>query len=200
MSAAVAAAQTLTVNVVDHRGRPVDDAIVSVFPTDTAAKGGAGDGAVMDQIDESFAPHILVVPTGTPVSFPNHDDVRHHVYSFSDAKKFELPLYEGTPTDPVIFDQSGVVVLGCNIHDWMRGYIYVTDASSTARSVEGKATLELGASAYRVEVWHPLLRSKENWTATVDASSGGAQELSAEIRLKPALKIRRAPKAGKTKY
>jgi len=193
----------LIVEVQDHRGAPVDDAVVTVFPMSDGGTSASlvESTAVMDQIDESFVPHVLVVPVGMAVRFPNHDDVRHHVYSFSEAKHFELPLYQGAPANPVVFDQPGSVVLGCNIHDWMRGYIYVTDAAIFALSVEGKASFpNLPAGEARVEIWHPRLRGKENWSGTATIVAGTPVEIKAEIRLKPAIKIRRAPKAGKKKY
>ena len=197
----VAAGAQITVVVSDHRGNPVDDAVVTATPIGSAAQGAPAAPAVMDQIDETFVPHVLAVPTGTSVQFPNHDDVRHHVYSFSETKNFELPLYEGTPANPVVFETPGSVVLGCNIHDWMRGYIFVTDAPHFAQVTDGRGTLdELAEGTYTVEVWHPLQRSNENWTAEATVNGNGTTELQVEIRLKPALKVRRAPKAGKTEY
>lgn len=195
------AAAQITVVVTDHRGNPVEDAVVTATPTGGSPESGVSGGAVMDQIDESFVPHVLPVPTGTAVKFPNHDDVRHHVYSFSEPKNFELPLYEGTPADPVMFDTPGSVALGCNIHDWMRGYIFVTDAPHYAVVTGGRGTLEaLPDGSYTVEVWHPLQRSKTNWSTEASVADGTPEELVVEIRLKPALKVRRAPKAGKTEY
>ena len=82
---------------------------------------------IVDQINLEFVPHVKPVVVGSPVYFPNKDDVRHHVYSFSPAKRFELPLYSGTPAAPVVFDRPGIVAIGCNIHDWMLGYIYVAE-------------------------------------------------------------------------
>ena len=81
--------------------------------------------AVMDQVNKEFVPHVLPVAVGTEVSFPNHDQIHHHVYSFSRTKTFEIPLYKGEAAPPVRFDQVGAVKLGCNIHDWMSGVILV---------------------------------------------------------------------------
>ena len=81
----------------------------------------------MSQQGKAFVPDVLVVTRGTSVHFPNRDSVRHHVYSFSPIKKFELKLYTGTPANPVVFDKSGVAVLGCNIHDHMVGWVLVLD-------------------------------------------------------------------------
>ena len=91
----------------------------------------------MAQQGKQFLPDVLVVPVGTSVHFPNRDSVRHHVYSFSPAKKFELKLYTGTPANPVVFDRAGVVTLGCNIHDRMVGWIVVVDTPYYAQAAEG---------------------------------------------------------------
>ena len=90
--------------------------------------------AVVDQVDKEFTPKVNAILVGTSVIFPNHDNVRHQVYSFSPAKRFELPLYAGVPAQPVVFDTPGVVVLGCNIHDWMVGYVYVSESPYFAKT------------------------------------------------------------------
>ena len=111
--------------VVTSNGQPVADAVVVAVPTDGALPAGKVRAEQLDQIDKEFVPRVKPVLVGSTVAFPNKDSVRHHVYSFSPAKRFELPLYAGVPSQPVLFDRPGVVVLGCNIHDWMVGYIYV---------------------------------------------------------------------------
>jgi hypothetical protein len=113
----------------------------------------------MDQRDQQFAPHVLAVQRGTAVSFPNSDQIRHHVYSFSEPKRFELRLYSGVPADPVVFDRAGTVVLGCNIHDDMIGFVRVVDTPWFATSGEdGVARIEkVPAGRYRAELWHPRL-------------------------------------------
>ena len=114
----------------------------------------------MDQRDQQFAPPVLAVQRGTAVRFPNSDQIRHHVYSFSEAKRFELRLYSGVPADPVIFDRAGTVVLGCNIHDNMIGFVRVVDTPWFAKSgASGVARVEhVPAGRYRVELWHPRLQ------------------------------------------
>ena len=92
--------------------------------------------AVLDQKNRMFVPHVLPIQTGTAVTFPNSDNVRHQVYSFSPAKKFQLPLYAGTPAAPVVFDKPGVVTVGCNIHDQMSAYIVVVDTPYFALTAE----------------------------------------------------------------
>lgn len=150
-------AATLEVLAYQADGRPVTDAVVTV-----QGPVGAPEGVLkadMDQRGQRFAPHVLAVHTGTQVRFPNSDNIRHQVYSFSAAKRFELRLYEGTPADPLLFDKPGVVVLGCNIHDWMLGYIYVTDDPRFGVSdAQGRVRLEqLPAGDYHLTLWHPQL-------------------------------------------
>ncbi len=129
--------------------------------------------------------------------------MRHHVYSFSPAKRFELPLYAGVPAEPVVFDKPGVVVLGCNIHDWMVGYVYVSESPYFAKTgKDGKALLtELPPRAYTLRVWHPQLDAAEETTRkTVDARTG-LIAVAWTIRLKREAKVRRAPTGeGRTRY
>jgi len=106
-----------------------------------------------------FVPHILPIQTGTAVTFPNSDNVRHQVYSFSAAKKFQLPLYAGTPAAPVVFDKPGVVTLGCNIHDHMSAYLVVVDTPYFALTVAGRGELSsLPEGKYDVRVWYAGMR------------------------------------------
>jgi len=160
-----ARAATLEVAVADGEGKPL--ARVAVYAT---AIGGshapalaAAAAATMDQHDERFVPHILVVQTGTSVLFPNNDEVSHHVYSFSPTKSFELGLYKGQVHPPIVFDEPGIVVLGCNIHDGMLGYIRVVDTPYFAlTNEEGVAIVEgVPDGAYDVEIWTPRARQSD---------------------------------------
>jgi plastocyanin len=148
--------------VTDQAGKPVPDAVVSLTPLGGPPPAVRPAAAVMDQVNKEFVPSVLPVMVGTAVSFPNRDNIRHHVYSFSPAKKFELPLYIGTPSAPVVFDKPGPVALGCNIHDWMVAYIYVVATPHFAKTTaDGKAHLDgLPAGSYEARVWHPRLRGE----------------------------------------
>jgi len=147
--------------VADEKGKPIEDAVVSMTPLGTMPAAPPPSTALMDQHDKEFVPYVLPVYVGTRVTFPNRDNIRHHVYSFSSAKKFELPLYIGTPAAPVVFDKPGVVALGCNIHDQMSAFIIVTDSAWTARTnAEGMVVFGDAPSASgRLTVWHPYLRA-----------------------------------------
>ncbi len=150
-------------NVVDQHNQKVANAIVKI-PQQRQQPLPISNIAVMDQINKQFAPHVLLISAGQRVSFPNRDDIRHHVYSFSKAKPFEIKLYKNTPTEPIAFENSGVVELGCNIHDQMLGYIYITDSEFTAKTNEqGIAVIHLDGdnidsnNVHSVSVWHPQL-------------------------------------------
>ncbi|KWS86318.1 methylamine utilization protein [Pseudomonas amygdali] len=160
-SAANASASAFTAQVFDKQGKPLADAVVTLKgPADPSP---AVLKAAMDQRDQEFAPHVLAVHTGTQVKFPNSDNIRHQVYSFSPAKRFELRLYEGTPSEPLLFDKPGVVVLGCNIHDWMVGYIYVTDEPWFGVT-DSNGLLKLDqvpAGHYAATLWHPQIEDMQ---------------------------------------
>src|SRR5262249_51537063 len=112
--------------------------------------------AVIDQINKRFVPRVTVVRTGTSITFPNSDHIRHQVYSFSPAKTFTLKLYAGTPPTAVVFDRPGLVVLGCNIHDQMVAFVGVVDTPYFARTTAtGIVTVDVPSGRYRMRVWHP---------------------------------------------
>ncbi|AWL11123.1 hypothetical protein HMF8227_00627 [Saliniradius amylolyticus] len=114
--------------------------------------------AQMDQVSRQFKPHVLVVQKGSRVIFPNSDSIKHHVYSFSPAKTFELELYKDRAPEPLTFDKQGQVELGCNVHDWMLGYIYVVDTPYFTRTnQDGQATLDVPKGNYQLHVRHPRL-------------------------------------------
>ena len=138
-------------------GAPAADAVVSLHSPAAVAATRAGR-ATIDQRASQFVPRVTVVTVGTPVVFPNSDNVRHQVYSFSPAKRFELPLYAGKPAAPVVFATPGVVELGCNIHDWMLAYVVVVDTPYHAiTDARGQARIQAPAGTYTLRVWHPGL-------------------------------------------
>ena len=152
----LAQAGTLQVTVQAADG-PLRDAVASLHRLDARAP-AAPEKAEMDQRDLQFAPHVLAVTAGSEVRFPNRDNLRHQVYSFSPARTFDLPLYSGHQAEPVRFDTPGVVELGCNIHDGMIGYIVVLETPYHAvTGADGVARFEVPAGAYRLEVWHERL-------------------------------------------
>jgi len=148
------AAATIEVAVHDGRGGAVHDAVVYAVPESRPVPPPKRT-AVMEQKNRAFIPHVLPVQTGTAVRFPNLDDVQHHVYSFSPAKPFQLPLYKGNPPNAVVFDKPGVVTLGCNIHDQMSAFIVVVDTPYFEKTAaNGRVALrDLEPGRYSVHVW-----------------------------------------------
>jgi plastocyanin len=183
--------------VLDQDRHPAVNAVVLLKPQkeDAAARAKPADG-IMDQIDEEFVPLVLPVAAGATVHFPNQDDIRHDVYSFSPAKTFELPLYSGRTAPGIVFDKPGVVVLGCNIHDWMIGYIYVADTPWFGKTAEqGMVKLDdIPAGEYYARVWHPGMSETEASTVQrISVPATGAVDVQWLLHLKPELRKRRAP-------
>lgn len=141
--------------ILDQQGQPLADAVVELL--DPSNKQRVTKPAEVAQKDLVFRPFVSAVQIGTAVDFPNMDKTRHHVYSFSPAKVFELKLYVNKPDAPVLFDTLGIVALGCNIHDYMQAYIYVGESQFLAVTDEqGKATFDqLPAGNYQLKLWHP---------------------------------------------
>lgn len=149
----------LRVHVGDTAGVSVTDAVISLTPVDSHPPSARKAAAVMDQHELRFVPFVLPVQMGTSVTFPNSDNVRHQVYSFSSSKRFQLALYAGNHASSVLFDRPGIVILGCNIHDWMVGYVVVLDTPYFAKTGDdGTARLsDLPAGTYVARLWQPRI-------------------------------------------
>ena len=198
-----AGAASLTASVKGDDGKPVADAVVEATRLDSDGRPmPAVAPAAIDQVDKQYVPYVTAVRVGTPVSFPNSDDIRHHVYSFSKAKTFEIALYRGTPSDPILFDKPGPVALGCNIHDWMMAYVFVTETPHFGVTADdGTVTLsDLPAGDYEIRVWHPRLKGEAGATTQRVAVSGADVSLSFSIQHKPVWRARRAPSMGRGRY
>ena len=187
-------AGSLEVIVKNDNGGPASDAVAYAAAVG-AASAAPKKHALVDQRDKQFVPYVTAVQVGTAVSFPNSDNIRHHVYSFSPAKKFELPLYSGVPAEPVVFDKVGFVTLGCNIHDWMIAYVAVlpTPYFQVTRQ-DGRAVLkDLPAGQYTVQVWHPALKGQPEAFAQRVEVGGGTKSLLFTLPLKHDVRAKRAP-------
>ena len=190
--AAPASASDLVVTVLTRGGKAVPNAVVTVRPQGSLSRGAIRFPwpYVMAQKDMQFEPFVLIVPVGAEVAFPNLDEVRHHVYSFSPAKTFELKLYSRDQTRTVKFDKAGVVGLGCNIHDDMSAFIRVVDTPFAAKtSARGEALVhDLPAGPASVTIWHPYLKVRGGeLTRQITAPASGTVSLSfpADLRVPP---------------
>ena len=184
-----ACAGDLALRIVDGAGKPVEDAVVTIRPA-----GGVPAGPitfpwpnVMVQQNIAFNPHVLIVPVGATVRFPNKDNVRHHVYSFSRPAKFELKLFGKDEARTYVFKTEGAVALGCNIHDTMSGFIKVVDTPFAGKT-DGAgqvriAALPLGTS--QVTIWHAAMRAKDNEIVANVPMTSGLVSKTFTVNLRP---------------
>jgi plastocyanin len=195
-------ALNVSVIVQYNKGKPLEDAVLYAKSMDVQALFARNKGrAVMDQRNKEFIPYVLPVQKGTWVYFPNSDNIRHHVYSFSKPKKFELPLYKGKSAPPVFFGTPGVVILGCNIHDWMLSYIYIIDSPFFSKtSAKGTAKIEgLEPGKYQLMVWHPRMKaSPEDLMITENIQKN--ETFHFQLDLKPEWRRHRANTFQNYKY
>ncbi|MEA3044227.1 MAG: hypothetical protein QOH47_2065 [Sphingomonadales bacterium] len=190
-SASPAAAGDLAVEVRTASGVGVPNAVVTLYPGGRPSPLGARGGAYqIAQRDLQFSPFVLVVPVGASVSFPNFDNVRHHVYSFSPVRRFELRLYAREQQRTVRFDLPGIVPLGCNIHDNMIAFIDVVDTAFAARTDNaGRASFTaVPGGPVVARVWHPYLRAPGNQLelrVAVPDHGSVAQAVAVNLRAPP---------------
>ncbi|MGA3158690.1 MAG: methylamine utilization protein [Steroidobacteraceae bacterium] len=199
----LAHAGDLIVAIADRAGKAVPEVAVTaaaLMPR-PAVRATTPEPAIMDQRNLAFVPQLLVVGVGAEVQFPNNDTVSHQVYSFSPAKRFQLPLYKGAQHRPVTFDKPGLVVLGCNIHDQMVGYIYVTDAGYYGKS-DAQGTLHLNnlpAGDYTLTWWSPYIADPpEKMMSTVHVAE--RDPVTVRVQLSRDLRARPEPGARQTDW
>lgn len=200
LTASSARAADFKAVVKDEKGRPVNEAVVYLMPVGREAPPvKKGVTAVMDQKNKQFVPHVLAVQAGTLVRFPNSDNILHQVYSFSEAKRFELPLYKGKQAPPVLFDKPGVVALGCNIHDWMEAYIVVLKTPYFDKTGKGGTAVirNVPAGNYEAFVWHPDLKGAPEATRKQINPADG-KRVSFTVALKRRARANRAPQPSGT--
>ncbi|MDX2234147.1 MAG: methylamine utilization protein [Hyphomonadaceae bacterium] len=180
LTAGIAHADDLAVSVRDRAGAPVVNAVATFRPAAGVAAGSPRfDWPMrMSQRGVAFDPHVLIVPVGAEVSFPNFDNVRHHVYSFSAGNRFELRLFSRDETRSYRFTAPGVAAIGCNIHDKMSAFIVVVDTPYAAKTgPDGRLLLRGASGAGVLTIWHPDLRAPGNkMTRTIQANRTGAGE------------------------
>ncbi|GJM14062.1 MAG: hypothetical protein DHS20C12_24650 [Pseudohongiella sp.] len=204
--APVTHAQEFSLRLVDADGAPIADAVMELL-SDAEIQTGSSEmrEAQIDQRDKEFVPTVTTIVVGDGVSFPNSDDILHHVYSFSEAKTFDTPLYGRDESSQYreMFDTPGVVEIGCNIHDWMLAYIYVGQSELMAISDEaGIASLSgIPPGEYRLRVWHSRLDAPQNRVEQdLSIEAGSTAELALTLELARDRRVRRAPSANRKRY
>lgn len=171
----------------DSSGSPLSGAVVSLIPNKAIPIVDPLPIATMAQRDTKFNPHILAVPVGTEVKFPNEDEFRHHIYSFSKAEPFEIRLYGGDEEKKIKFDTAGVVALGCNIHDSMLAYIYVADTPYVGiTDKNGQIVFQATATGtYSITLWHERMKKIKNANSpSLNVEANGKIEKTFSMTLK----------------
>lgn len=187
-------------------GQPLENAVVEVIlPVGLQAGFSAEADYSVDQVEKEFVATVTLITVGSRVNFPNSDDILHHVYSFSPAKVFELPLYGNGQNVNLSesFGQAGVVEIGCNIHDWMLGYIYVAQTRLVAMTdANGQALLgEVPEGEYSVRIWHPrAANSGAQLEQRISFDDAQASNLRMALTLERDSRLRRAPNVSRTRY
>lgn len=194
-------AAELQVQLLDNQGKPLSEAVLWIEPGPAQS---ANISKLMDQKERMFTPYILPVQVGTTVSFPNSDPINHHVYSFSPAKRFELRLHQQNALpQEVLFDQPGMVTLGCNIHDWMLGFILVLNTPWFAQTDDqGKVRLKFAAAAGQtLHLWHPRISDPQpTMSRTVPSDSVLTWQLAGALKRDPRPKVPSKRPQGKGGY
>lgn len=182
-----AIASSVAVQVHDAAGKPLADVVLYAEPDSGAAAPKNLKPATIEQRGLQFLPRVSVVQAGSQISFPNNDKVRHHIYSFSPAKKFDQKLYAGVAAAPQVFDRAGTVVLGCNIHDRMVAYVKVVDTPYFARTdAQGIARIELPAGKYTFKAWHFAMAANAQAEQALVVPAGEAPATASfRLALKP---------------
>lgn len=192
-------ASGVAVQVLDAAGKPLADVVLYAEPEAGVALPKNPKPALIEQRGLRFLPLVSVIQAGSQISFPNNDKVRHHIYSFSPAKKFDQKLYSGVAAAPQVFDKAGTVVLGCNIHDRMIAYVKVLDTPFFARSdADGIARIELpGAGKYTLKAWHFNMAAGANAEQVVAVKAGDAPATASfRLAMKPPVADSDSPAAA----
>jgi len=187
-------AANLNITVVNQKQQVIENAVIYI---NEAIPNLTKNSVIIDQLDKEFIPYVTVVQKGSSVNFPNNDEIRHQVYSFSKAKQFEIPLYNGKSSDPIIFNNTGSIAMACNIHDWMSAYIYVVDTDKfviTDKSGNG-IIKNIPNGSYEILVWHPKLKGNVKTTAQQVTILNKDNNLDFQITQKPMMKAWRAPRS-----
>jgi len=201
IAGATAWAGEITAAVTDQSGAPVADAVVYATPRAGKPPQRTQPASIAHK-NQQFVPYVTAVQAGALINLPNLDPVKHHAYSISPPKQFELPLYSGTPEKPLLFDKPGIVVIGCNIHDWMRAYVCVVETPFFAiTDRDGRVQLRgLAAGAYDVKVWLPRLKGEPSANKQQVTVGGSPAQVAFALDLKSGFRPQQNPAASDGTY
>jgi len=195
----VTSAADVSITILEKKQRSVHDTVVELVAigVNTATAGNIE----ITQLDKDFDPTMSVIPRGSQVLFTNKDPFQHHVYSVSKGNQFDLPLYKGTPSEHINFETPGVVKLGCNIHDWMLAFAYVSQSEYLVTTdTGGKAHFsDIPEGEYELRIWNPRLKNNKKLISQ-SLTVGRDQSLEQTVTLSLRKKIRKPPRIDKSNY
>lgn len=184
---APAGAGDITIMVHDADGAPVTNAIVTLSAADVQPAPHTSTTTIIDQQHEQFKSLVSLVRPGDKVRFHNSDAVLHHVYSFAPINQFDMLVRPAETTPETLYAAAGIAAIGCNVHDDMRTYVFVTGLPFAAMTGDdGRAKiLSAPAGATELSVWHPLAKGRNQTMTSAIVIDSGAQEVTIEIALRP---------------
>ena len=203
MTCTAAQAAQINITITAHKNRSTEGVVVELVSLDKASTTTAK--IEIDQVDKEFVPLVSVTPVGSTIEFKNLDDIKHHVYSVSNGNQFDLPLHNGTSPEPISLNKTGVVKLGCNIHDWMLAYVYVSEGDRVKiADTSGILTFaEVPAGDYEIRLWSPRLRNTKVpivETITVNENQSESQIVEHAVKLKLRKRIRKPQRRESSSY
>jgi len=189
----------VTITIEDKKNHPVHDTIIELIGI--ASNKIVKDSIEITQKNKEFSPEISIMPSGSSVLFTNEDPFQHHVYSVSKGNQFDLPLYQGTPSEQITFESPGVVKLGCNIHDWMLAFAYVSQSEHLiVTGVDGRARFpDIPEGEYELRIWNPRLKNNKK-VVSQSLSVGRNTPVEHSVLLSLRKNIRKPPRIDNDNY
>ncbi|NRF61384.1 hypothetical protein [Vibrio coralliilyticus] len=191
---AISSAAPIEVRVVQSNGKPVKDAVVYVTASNLPVEETTTNETLVTEVSQNgraFKPYISVVRVNKPVLFTNKDDISHHIYSITGPLDFSFVIRASEQGVEKSFPSEGVVAMGCNIHDWMSGYIKVVDTpyyTITGKSGVARITLPDGLENVTLTAWHPQM----NETLQTEVAGGQEFKLALTKKMSPIPKQKNA--------
>lgn len=158
-------ANNITVTVLDPTLAEIEGVVVYLTPLDKSSINSlTTQTLIISQNNKKFTPYIAVLQKGQKIKFKNQDDVTHHIYSVSGKNRFDFKVKAGEHNNNIDISALGEVAMGCNIHDWMSGYVLVVDTPYFNKTTStGISNFEnIPAGNYKLTIWHPQLDINNN--------------------------------------
>lgn len=178
--------QTDRTLLIDDKGHVAN--VVLMVEIDGMEPEAPTEPVILDQKGCRFEPHVLVVPVGTTLRYDNSDETNHNIHTFAKKNKaVNQNVAAGTNFQQKV-DKAEVIDIKCDIHPWMKGYIFITDASKWALSApDGSFELQgLPPGEYKVSYWHEELGKGKSEKVTVTAGAAAELKLALGAKAKKA--------------